>query len=279
MIVTVRGHLRPQHLMNMYSDENGSAIQYIKDHLEVSPDLGYMGGDFNCPSSHWAATVLCKHPMATRLMECATSLNMGRVALPSGRVTHLPYNAALHGLILDLIFLPIYQGYTANLTIGDKGEPNHFPLLLDVPLKVFWLEGKMSIKANSKEEADFLGEVIISLGQIPIPDVMSANQTQAVAQAIFKVFDSVWTHHAKAKWACACSKPWWDTDCNWAKASAMMSDLPADWMAFWRYLGFFFDCALTFREHVKHYTNKALTTMRAMLALGNSVCGVQPKHK
>jgi hypothetical protein len=39
----------------------------------------------------------------------------------------------------------------------------------------------------------------------------------------------------------------------------------------WQYLGFFFDCALTFCEHVKQYTNKALTTMRAVLALGNSV--------
>jgi hypothetical protein len=52
----------------------------------------------------------------------------------------------------------------------------------------------MSIKADSEEEADFLGEVIISLGHIPIPDAMSADQTQAVAQAISKVFDSAWTH-------------------------------------------------------------------------------------
>jgi hypothetical protein len=198
----------------------------------VFPDLGYMGGDFNCLSSHWDATVLCKHPMATRLMECTMSLNMERVALPLGQVTHLLYNAALRGLILNLVFLLIYWGYTANLTIGDKGEPNHFLLLLDVPLKVFWLEGKMSIKANSEEEADFLGKVIISLGQIPIPDVMPADQTQAVAQAISKVFDLAWTHHTKAKQACTCSKSWWDMDCNQAKASVMMSNLPASWMAF-----------------------------------------------
>jgi hypothetical protein len=153
-------------------------------------------------------------------------------ALPLGQVTHLLYNVALHGSILDLVFLPIYQGYTANLTIGDKGKPDHFPLLLDVPLKVFWLEGKMSIKADSKEEADFLGKVIISLGQILIPDIMSVDQTQAVAQAISKVLDSVWTHHAKAKQACTCSKSWWDMDCNWAKASAMTSDLSANWVAF-----------------------------------------------
>jgi hypothetical protein len=165
-------------------------------------------------------------------MECTTFLNMERVAPPLGRVTHLLYNVALHGSILDLMFLLIYWGYTANLTIGDKGKPNHFLLPLDVPLKVFWPEGKMSIKANSKEEADFLGKVIISLGQISIPDVMSVDQTQAVAQVISKVFDSAWTHHAKAKQACACSKSWWDADCDRAKASAITSDLPANWTAF-----------------------------------------------
>jgi hypothetical protein len=47
----------------------------------------------------------------------------------------------------------------------------------------------------------------------------------------------------------------------------------------WQCLGFFFDHALTFCKHVKRYMNKALTTVRAMLALGNSVCGLWPKHK
>jgi hypothetical protein len=47
----------------------------------------------------------------------------------------------------------------------------------------------------------------------------------------------------------------------------------------WWYLGFFFNHALTFREHVKQYTNKALTTVRAMLAPSNSVRGLWPKHK
>jgi hypothetical protein len=49
----------------------------------------------------------------------------------------------MNRLELFLVFLLIYQGYTANLMIGDKGKPDHFLLLLDVPLKVFWLEGKM----------------------------------------------------------------------------------------------------------------------------------------
>jgi hypothetical protein len=36
------------------------------------------------------------------------------------QVTHLPYNPVLHGSILDLVFLLIYWGYTADFTIGDK---------------------------------------------------------------------------------------------------------------------------------------------------------------
>jgi hypothetical protein len=105
MIVIVWGHLGPLHLMNTYSDENGSAIQYIENHLDRFPDLSYMGGNFNCPSPHWDTTLTCKHLMANRLMECATSLNMERVALPLGWVTFLPYSLVLHGLILDLVFL------------------------------------------------------------------------------------------------------------------------------------------------------------------------------
>jgi hypothetical protein len=76
----------------------------------VFPDLGYMGGDFNCPSSHWDATILCKHPMATRLMECATSLNMERVAPPLGWATHLLHNVVLHGLILESCVPPNISG-------------------------------------------------------------------------------------------------------------------------------------------------------------------------
>jgi hypothetical protein len=75
-------------------------------------------------------------------------------------------------------------------------------------------------------------------------------------------------------WKCGDSNP--DIDLGYAPYTRATPLHPG---TTWQYLGFFFDCALTFHEHVKHYTNKALTTMRAMLALGNSVCGLQPKHK
>jgi hypothetical protein len=47
----------------------------------------------------------------------------------------------------------------------------------------------------------------------------------------------------------------------------------------WRYLGFFFDRTLSFREHVRFYSTKAFTAVRAMGMLGNSVRGLSPRNK
>jgi hypothetical protein len=49
--------------------------------------------------------------------------------------------------------------------------------------------------------------------------------------------------------------------------------------AFWRYLGFYFDCKLSFKEHVRYYSTKALTMVQAMGILGNSNRGLLPVQK
>ncbi|KAJ3500702.1 hypothetical protein NLJ89_g9676 [Agrocybe chaxingu] len=48
---------------------------------------------------------------------------------------------------------------------------------------------------------------------------------------------------------------------------------------YWRYLGFYFDCTLTFHEHVCFYTTKVFTTVQAMGMLDNSTRGLTPKQR
>ena len=38
----------------------------------------------------------------------------------------------------------------------------------------------------------------------------------------------------------------------------------------WKYLGFFFDCKLTFYQHINHYSNKAMSMVKCMKLLRNS---------
>jgi hypothetical protein len=47
----------------------------------------------------------------------------------------------------------------------------------------------------------------------------------------------------------------------------------------WRYLRFFFSRKLLFKEHIRIYATRALTTVQAMGMLGNSVHGLIPTHK
>ncbi|PPQ94597.1 hypothetical protein CVT25_010605 [Psilocybe cyanescens] len=48
---------------------------------------------------------------------------------------------------------------------------------------------------------------------------------------------------------------------------------------YWRYLGFYFDRKLTFTEHVRYYSTKALATVKAMKMLGSSTRGLRPVQK
>jgi hypothetical protein len=49
--------------------------------------------------------------------------------------------------------------------------------------------------------------------------------------------------------------------------------------AYWRYLGFYFDHKLSFKEHMRYYSTKALTMVQAMGMLGNSNRGLLPMQK
>ena len=47
----------------------------------------------------------------------------------------------------------------------------------------------------------------------------------------------------------------------------------------WKYLGFIFDYKLTFHKHIDHYANKAISTVKCMKLLGNSLRGISPLQK
>ncbi|ETW75603.1 hypothetical protein HETIRDRAFT_246936, partial [Heterobasidion irregulare TC 32-1] len=47
----------------------------------------------------------------------------------------------------------------------------------------------------------------------------------------------------------------------------------------WRYLGFIFDPRLSFKEHVRFYATRALSTVKCALRLGNSLRGLSPLQR
>ncbi|KAJ3558029.1 hypothetical protein NP233_g11592 [Leucocoprinus birnbaumii] len=59
---------------------------------------------------------------------------------------------------------------------------------------------------------------------------------------------------------------------------SFMAASPLKPKTFWRYLGFYFDWTLSFREHVRYYSTKAISTVHAMGMLGNLLQRLTPKQ-
>ena len=47
----------------------------------------------------------------------------------------------------------------------------------------------------------------------------------------------------------------------------------------WKYLGFIFDRKLSFHQHIDFYSNRAISMVKCMRILGNSLHGIIPTQK
>jgi hypothetical protein len=63
-------------LANVYSDDNGTAIQILKDKASSIPALSLMAGDFNCHSPLWDPGASRCRGMADTLLETAGILGV-----------------------------------------------------------------------------------------------------------------------------------------------------------------------------------------------------------
>jgi hypothetical protein len=121
LLITLKGSNGPINLLNIYSDDDATTIQYLSDHVDEFPVLSYMGSNFNCPSSHWDPLLNNAHPNAVTLDDILTSLGLEQVAPIARTVTHVPYTGAFQGSIIDLVFVPAIWVFNAVVTVLDKG--------------------------------------------------------------------------------------------------------------------------------------------------------------
>jgi len=90
--------------MNVYSDDDKTAILYLHDHVDELPSFYYMGGDFNVHSSVWDPEVTHHWWAAITLLEIAADLDLERTEPSNPGPTFISHNADLRPLVIDLMF-------------------------------------------------------------------------------------------------------------------------------------------------------------------------------
>jgi hypothetical protein len=99
----------------------------------------------------------------------------------------------------------------------------------------------------------------------------------AIMHEIFTAVGLVMEHDKNELFHFTRARTGWDRPIDLGFAP-FTDETPLEPKQFWRYLDFF-DCKLTFQEHVRYYTTKSFTTVTAMRMLGNSARGLSPKNK
>ena len=104
LLLTFKGPSGPLNVLNIYSDPSThGGIQLLQNCVSALPEIGYMGGDFNCCS--WLWDDMLTHTLGQVEKLYATVIELGlEVQLENVRTsTHFPYNGGRPSVI-DLVF-------------------------------------------------------------------------------------------------------------------------------------------------------------------------------
>ncbi|KAF9263129.1 hypothetical protein L218DRAFT_866086, partial [Marasmius fiardii PR-910] len=204
------------HLLNMYSDDNGTAIRKLSAVSGRIPELSYMGGDFNCHSSEWDPSFQGgTGGQAEELLLLAASLGLGRSECENPGPTFIPRTQGSRSLVLDLVFV------TSDKVLSTKSrrELDLKRLLDHVPVSVVLDLGRSPLveirtlpKGGEQEEA-FLEHLSDGLATFASLD-MSSPELLALGVELFgNHMREAWNQCSKKSRITRKSKPWWNQGC------------------------------------------------------------------
>lgn len=227
LFITLQGPVGPFNLVNIYSEFcKAMGLAILKACCGSLPEIGYMGGDFNCPSSLWNDTVMQPLPKAVHLQIFTKSLGLEVRLGPDQSPTHFSYSGA-HSLVIDLVFLRI-ENRGASVRISDRDSSDHCSIMTTIQYGFNFKIGPDWIKPGLKEEFEFLELIADCLATITIPALGS--EIQSVVMRVAEVVAALWSLTAKASRMCKRSKTWWTADCSHAKCIALKVNTKDNWI-------------------------------------------------
>lgn len=123
-------------LMNVYNDDQNSAMRLLQAQADHLPSHVFMGGDFNCRSSVWDPEWNQHHTWVQTILDFASDLSLD-LSLPQvPGPTHIPFAQGLNPTVIDLVFVPIPQSLNLRpeLRPNLQGPSDHIPMALTFPV-------------------------------------------------------------------------------------------------------------------------------------------------
>ncbi|KAF5309956.1 hypothetical protein D9619_010444 [Psilocybe cf. subviscida] len=223
--------------MNVYSDNEFTAIRLLAARADTLPQFHYMGGDFNCHSSAWDPVPRPANVAASHwLLEAAATigLELGTVSNPGP--THIPRDASKRPSVIDLVFLPVALSASVSTerVIQNMLDSDHIPLLTHVPVSPAVRTAlRRCLPSDPEKVQAFLDNLVAKLRLIVPDDVAETpDDVEAAVSAVASAFSEVWLAHSRDSNVTRRSNPWWNEACATALQQHRASRDPADWAHF-----------------------------------------------
>ena len=201
---------RCQFLMNVYSDDLHTAVDFLSRKALNIPNLLYMGRDFNIRDAEWDPFV-SSHPTAGQsLRDLADSYSLVRLLPVLSVPTHYSDISGHANSVIDLIFLGINCAQVTHCIEPDLRRPSdHAPLIVDLPIASENIQVyRKVLKQDSEEEAAFLLSVSERLSQLDFSALDSVAGLDMLSEAISGLFADCWATYAKRITVTSRSKEW-----------------------------------------------------------------------
>ena len=225
---------RCQFLMNIYSDDLHTAVDFLSNAAPNIPHLLYMGGDFNVRDAEWDPSV-SSHPAAGQaLMDLAESYSLV-CSIPALSVpTHYSDISSHANSVIDLIFLGISCAQVTHCIEPDLRRPSDYvPLIVNLSIAPENIcVCRMVLKCDSEEEMAFLLSVSEGLSQLNFSSLDFTAGLNLLSKAISGLFADYWATYAKKNTVTTWSKEWWNNECKTALETYRRTGEQSDWFSF-----------------------------------------------
>ena len=189
-------------LINIYSDSNQTALQFLSRNVINLENMIIMTGDFNIRDSNWDPLAHHHSIYTDDLMTIADSLGL-KLSHPSNpgptRFANNPYDS---NSIIDLVFLPPYNlGFSKHVLHPKMCKPSdHVPLTIEVDIRNTDINIVIrSIKKDSEEELEFLNSITNGVLKLNISNTVTEEKLESSVWKLASIFQNAWTIHSKLK--------------------------------------------------------------------------------
>ncbi|CAA7267347.1 unnamed protein product [Cyclocybe aegerita] len=255
-------------LMNIYSDDQHTAIEHLTACVHSLTPFIYMAGDFNCVLTTWDDYEHGESSMAISLRDTASQISLEWARPSNHGPTRISPNPNQRSNVLDLVFLApseilismprlehdlqaVLDGSPLAIYKHRLSDPRRVPgeakrcrVVLhkscNVPEERTDLDigpkppgsGRRTIKPGSEAEKSFISDILRDLAAIPVAAPATKEGVEALANAIATAFLDAWLAHLTESKPTKHSKSWWTDECSEAFGVYQLSRSLADYNKF-----------------------------------------------